>query len=383
MTTPNASHFSGLSGFARAVVQVGDTEDAALFAMMASSLEGSDVCYPVLRFHRAALRCSHGSVFDRMGARTEWKAWAVHPTTLLLRATDAFASFRVTGDDLSCTVSIRIWAKDALAAALFEAAFHEEVAPHRVASEVMFSLNWCFMSAHGLKKVLTIERVQDELLDEAYPTLHGGVQSFISQFLDSPAAVLVLQGPPGMGKTRLVRAILKEMSRRKPGDGHADALYSGDKSVWQSDEIFMQYLTGEHDAFLIEDADHLLQARSDGNQVLHRFLNISDGVVQAQGRKIVFSTNLVNVGDIDEALVRPGRCFAHVVLRSLQWAEAKRLLARLCGEDSARLDRAQYRMERIGARSWSVAKVYEAWQNAVTTDDGDKATGANLRLVGE
>jgi ATP-dependent 26S proteasome regulatory subunit len=27
-------------------------------------------------------------------------------------------------------------------------------------------------------------------------------------------------------------------------------------------------------------------------------------------RKIIFSTNLPNVGDLDDALVRPGRCFA-------------------------------------------------------------------------
>jgi hypothetical protein len=29
-------------------------------------------------------------------------------------------------------------------------------------------------------------------------------------------------------------------------------------------------------------------------------------VVRSQGRKIIFSTNLPNVGDLDEALIRPG-----------------------------------------------------------------------------
>ncbi len=58
---------------------------------------------------------------------------------------------------------------------------------------------------------------------------------------------------------------------------------------------------------MIEDADHLRMARANGNVDLHRFLAIADGVVRAQGRKIIFTTNLPNVGDIDEALVRPGR----------------------------------------------------------------------------
>src|ERR1700676_3197847 len=77
-------------------------------------------------------------------------------------------------------------------------------------------------------------------------------------------------------------------------------------------EIFVDVITGNHDAFVIEDADHLLMARSNGNVDLHRFLAVADGVVRAQGRKIIFTTNLPNIGDIDEALVRPGRCFATV-----------------------------------------------------------------------
>jgi hypothetical protein len=71
-------------------------------------------------------------------------------------------------------------------------------------------------------------------------------------------------------------------------------------------------ITGSHDTFVVEDADHLLTARSGGNQDLHRFLAIADGVVSAQERKILFTTNLPNVHDIDEALLRPGRCFATV-----------------------------------------------------------------------
>ena len=117
------------------------------------------------------------------------------------------------------------------------------------------------------------------------------------------------------------------MSARKADS--AKVLYGADKRALENDEIFVEFITGSHDAFVIEDADHLLMARSNGNVDLHRFLAVADGVVRAQGRKIIFTTNLPNIGDIDEALVRPGRCFATVRTRALERCEAASLLARI------------------------------------------------------
>ena len=56
----------------------------------------------------------------------------------------------------------------------------------------------------------------------------------------------------------------------------------------ESDEIFVKFITGWDDAFVVEDADHLLKPRAQGNETLHRFLSIADGVVRSQGRKIIF-----------------------------------------------------------------------------------------------
>jgi hypothetical protein len=88
----------------------------------------------------------------------------------------------------------------------------------------------------------------------------------------------------------------------------------------------VKFLTGAWDAFVVEDADHLLQPRAKGNDHLHRFLSIADGIVRAQARKIIFSTNLPNLGDLDDALVRPGRCFARVSTKKLSPGEASTLL---------------------------------------------------------
>jgi hypothetical protein len=137
-------------------------------------------------------------------------------------------------------------------------------------------------------------------------------------------------------------------------------MYTADKRALANDEIFVDFITGSHDAFVIEDADHLLKARTSGNFELHRFLGVADGVVRAQNRKVIFTTNLPNINDIDDALLRPGRCYAVKNLRSMEFTEAARLAERLCEGDAGRLARAQQAMDALGGKSRSVAQVYRA-----------------------
>jgi energy-coupling factor transporter ATP-binding protein EcfA2 len=196
------------------------------------------------------------------------------------------------------------------------------------------------------------------LHEEAYPDLGEPVMDFISRYLDGQETVLILLGSPGSGKTRLVRTILGEISRRK-GES-AEVMYTGDTRAFESDSIFVSFITGSHDAFVVEDADLLLTSRSSGNLDLHRFLAIADGVVRAQGRKILFTTNLPNVHDIDPALMRPGRCFATLHTRSLTPTEGSRLIARLCGGDLEREQSAFARTFPPGTKTCSVASIYRA-----------------------
>ena len=128
------------------------------------------------------------------------------------------------------------------------------------------------------------------------------------------------------------------MSRRKRDS--ARIMYTADRGALENDEIFVEFITGSHDAFVVEDADHILTPRADGNDNLHRFLCIADGVVRALGRKIIFTTNLPNIGDIDEALLRPGRCFAVLRTRNLERPEAQRLLTKVLDGDGARAEAA-------------------------------------------
>jgi hypothetical protein len=228
----------------------------------------------------------------------------------------------------------------------------------------MFVIDWQFSSSNGSLSSASFEEVFHEVMhDEAYPALGEPVHRFAQRFLNARETVLVLQGPPGTGKTRLVRSILGAMSLRKGSS--AEIMYTADKRALENDEIFVKFITREHDAFVIEDADHMLMARSNGNQDLHRFQAIADGVVRAQGRKIIFTTNLPNIGDLDAALLRPGRCFQVIRTRSLNHEEADRLVARVCPDDPRRRELALANCFPPGTRSVSVAEVYRACEQAI------------------
>jgi hypothetical protein len=233
----------------------------------------------------------------------------------------------------------------------------------RLLAEQMFVVDWQFSDSRGALASVSFEELAEDVLhDEAYPTLGMPVNEFVQRYLRAKETVLVLQGPPGTGKTRLVRYILSAMSRRKRDS--AEVMYTADKRALEKDEIFVEFITGTHDAFVIEDADHLMMARTSGNHDLHRFLGIADGVVRAQGRKIIFTTNLPNIGDLDEALLRPGRCFGVVRGRSLNGDEIERLAARLCAGNADVCKRAMDGLLSTGSRTASVASVYRACSEA-------------------
>lgn len=81
--------------------------------------------------------------------------------------------------------------------------------------------------------------------------------------------------------------------------------------------------------------------------------------MRAQGRKIIFTTNLPNINDVDAALLRPGRCFATVRTRPLSRDEAAALLLRLLA-DAERRDALLTDLFGRGSNGASVADIYRA-----------------------
>lgn len=353
----NSTQFSaGLSQ------QIWDFADLALKARFAKALEEGVSQYPVHRSLRFAARTDLEGLFDDLALNLGWRAQRINSGSMLLDTEGLFISAFGGRKADYCSCYFGIWSGSTRRAAEAREAILARVGDARI-QEPMFSIDWHFLTSKGELQNANIEEMADDILhDQAYPDVPGGVASFIQRYLDAPETVLVLQGPPGTGKTRLIRAILGEMSRRK--DGQATAIYTGDKKSLENDEIFVKFITGWEDAFVVEDADHLLKPRAEGNENLHRFLAIADGVVRAQGRKIVFSTNLPNIGDLDDALIRPGRCFARLSARELTPQECDILLASLGSKTPHKTQAAADALRASGKKTYSLAEIYQAFGRA-------------------
>lgn len=332
--------------------------DSMLGMRAIQALDNDPTLFPVHRVLRFAVRRHLEEVFDDLALHAAPRAQRLEAGAVIFEGEGFFASAtgRRKTDYSSGTVSI--WARDLDRLREVETHILRALGDQMVREE-QFTIDWYFHGGHsGLTNISFEELADPALTNEAYPSIEGGVAAFIERYLTARDTILVLQGPPGTGKTRLVRAILAAMSRRKHDS--ANVLYTADRRAIENDEIYVEFLTGAHDALVVEDADHLLGARSNGNRDLHRFLTVADGVVQALGRKIVFTTNLHNIGDIDEALIRPGRCFAVVRTPGLSREEAIRFLAALSVD---RPTDAAVIIERVfsgGSKTVTLAELYRA-----------------------
>ena len=338
--------------------RVWDFAEFVLKKRFAKALDEGASRYPVFRELRLAARIESEVLLDAIALDPEWRAQRLTAGIVILDTDGLFVVAYGNRKAEYCSCVFYIWAADAARADQAKARILDKAGSTRI-TEPMFSIDWAFLSSRGELESASIEEMANDVLnDGAYPEIHEGVAAFIARYLDAAQTVLVLQGPPGTGKTRLIRAILGAISRRK-GEA-ARGLYTCDMRALASDEIFVRFITGNEDAFVVEDADHLLKPRADGNEHLHRFLTIADGVVRAQGRKIIFSTNLPNVGDLDEALIRPGRCFARIHVRALTGTEAQTLTEALAAGDAEKLARASVAFAAERGKKRSLAEVYQA-----------------------
>ena len=159
-------------------------------------------------------------------------------------------------------------------------------------------------------------------VDEMYPWLEGEtLADYYERFMHSEASILLLIGPPGTGKTTFIRGLLQHTKQ--------SAIVTYDATILAKDFLFAQFIEGDRNVMVIEDADNFLGNRSDGNGLMHKFLNVGDGLVTTKNKKLIFSTNLPSIKDIDPALIRPGRCFDIVNFDPLSYDQATKLAEKI------------------------------------------------------
>jgi len=243
----------------------GDLSDIGNVLLALRALGGFDsgpMHYPIYRLVRMAARRPLDELFDALAQHAGLAAHRLGEGSLLLDGPGVLVSARGRRKTDYSSMTFAIWADSLVSLESIRDRLLGVVGNERLREET-FTIDWHFAAGElGLTSAEFEELADPGSPDEAYPTLGEPIDRFIERYLAAPETVLILQGPPGTGKTRFVRAVLAAISRRK-GDS-AKVLYTADTRALESDEIFVEFVTGSHDAFVIEDADHILDSRVQG-----------------------------------------------------------------------------------------------------------------------
>lgn len=185
-------------------------------------------------------------------------------------------------------------------------------------------IRWFYSDHKGMVRSDYVPEILDDYVSTfAYPFIPN-LNEYISDYESSSEKVLILMGPPGTGKTRLIRYIIRMFIAINYDqlDGKTfSAFYTTDSNVIDKDQMFIEFMTSTHRIMVLEDVDFSLRDRSEGNTSMYRLLASSDGLIQSPDKKIIISTNVGHERDIDAALIRPGRCFDLINFRKLTPSE--------------------------------------------------------------
>lgn len=151
-----------------------------------------------------------------------------------------------------------------------------------------------------------------------------------------PAGRLVLlDGPPGTGKTRFVRALVSSLH-----DAARVIVVPEHLTSMLADPDLIPVLKNSSDEgegpilLVLEDADDCLKSRDEtddrgATRALASLLNLSDGIVGAMLNLRIIATTNVRITKMDAAIMRPGRLLSRVEFGPLDATVANEVLHRL------------------------------------------------------
>lgn len=182
------------------------------------------------------------------------------------------------------------------------------------------------VSANGMLNTRSFEiKRPDGIFDDLYdePVLEL-MSDIIGKIRDGKTGVALLHGDPGTGKTSFIRELIHRVPTKTflvvPPE-----LFEG-----ITGPQFMQFMLQHQETVLIiEDAEKLLLKRGgESNIAISTLLNMSDGLLADALAMPILCTFNSPIGNVDDAVLRPGRLIGRHEFKGLSPTKSMQFLAK-------------------------------------------------------
>jgi chaperone BCS1 len=180
----------------------------------------------------------------------------------------------------------------------------------------------------------------------------------------------LFHGPPGTGKSSLIRALASELSL------DIATLDVGRATLTDDDLREAMICAPKRSLIAVEDVDAVFTQREGGEKrtgvSFSGLLNAIDGVAAQEGSALIMTTN--HKDKLDPALIRPGRADVHTELGLVNAKAARQLFNRFFPNEALLAEQFQ---ERLGSQTISPAEI-QGWLLANSSDPSKAALATDL-----
>lgn len=198
-------------------------------------------------------------------------------------------------------------------------------------------INSFIKTSHGID-VVSVGELSDTFEPGNYPdSVVADYRYICEQFraVEPVGRLALLEGVPGTGKTRLIRALICELMTDANCILVAPNALPHLSGVDFLASLIQQHRIGRPIVLILEDADACLIKRDEDKASLDSLtglLNLSDGILGSTLNIRIIATTNAKLESLDAAVTRPGRLIRRVTMGALSKEKAAAAFARITGK---------------------------------------------------